>query len=453
MSAPGAATISDVRDYWNHHIHDLEISTQRRARRASSPISISITSRSCTICCGWSNFDGWRGKRVLDVGCGAGTELVRFARGGALVSGVDLVGVGDRAGAAELRAAAACGPICARPTASTCRFPTPRSISCSRTASCSTRRTAPRWSTECRRVLKPGGEAVFQVYNRVSWLNALSKVMKVPLEHEDAPVLPKLLRRASSARCSTGFRDVRIVAERFPVKSRLHGGWKGTAVQRLLRRHVQRPAARAGPPLRLAPPGLLPQVRADQDARVRQRLPAGRERRRPGRRIAPALTRAVCDRHRGIGADGLIVYTPTDGGARCALLNADGSYSEVSGNGVRCLAAWLASRRRPGPGEIVDRDRGRSQAADTARASGARLYVPRARWAARLIDARDARRGGEQVAAVTLRVGNPQCVVLGAVTEERLHSTAAALAVHPFFPAGHERRTGGSAERRTASGS
>ena len=44
---------------------------------------------------------------------------------------------------------------------------------------------------ECRRVLKPGGEAVFQVYNRISWLNALSKLMKVPLEHEDAPVLLK----------------------------------------------------------------------------------------------------------------------------------------------------------------------------------------------------------------------------------------------------------------------
>ena len=81
---------------------------------------------------------------------------------------------------------------------------------------------------ECRRVLKPGGEAVFQVYNRISWLNALSKLMKVPLEHEDAPVLLQVQRAESSARCSTGFRDVRIVEERFPVKSRLHGGWKGT---------------------------------------------------------------------------------------------------------------------------------------------------------------------------------------------------------------------------------
>ncbi len=44
---------------------------------------------------------------------------------------------------------------------------------------------------ECRRVLKPGGEAVFQVYNRISWLNALSQLMKVGLEHQDAPVLLK----------------------------------------------------------------------------------------------------------------------------------------------------------------------------------------------------------------------------------------------------------------------
>jgi hypothetical protein len=50
--------------------------------------------------------------------------------------------------------------------------------------------------------------------------------MKVGLEHEDAPVLLKFsigeLQQLLSA-----FRDVRIVPERFPVKSRLHGGWKG----------------------------------------------------------------------------------------------------------------------------------------------------------------------------------------------------------------------------------
>jgi len=59
----------------------------------------------------------------------------------------------------------------------------------------------------------------------------------------------------------------------------------------------------------------------------------------------PALARTLCDRHRGIGADGLITYADGPRGARMQLLNADGSYSEVSGNGVRCLAAWLARTR------------------------------------------------------------------------------------------------------------
>ena len=75
-------------------------------------------------------------------------------------------------------------------------------------------------------MLKPGGTAIVQVYNRVSWLNALSKLMKVGLEHEDAPVLVKYSIGEFRALLS-GFREVRIVPERFPVKSRLHGGWKG----------------------------------------------------------------------------------------------------------------------------------------------------------------------------------------------------------------------------------
>jgi SAM-dependent methyltransferase len=79
---------------------------------------------------------------------------------------------------------------------------------------------------ECRRVLKPGGTAFFQVYNRVSWLHALSRVMKVGLEHEDAPVLRKY-SPGEFGRLLRGFSSVRVVPERFPVRSRLHVGWKG----------------------------------------------------------------------------------------------------------------------------------------------------------------------------------------------------------------------------------
>jgi diaminopimelate epimerase len=154
----------------------------------------------------------------------------------------------------------------------------------------------------------------------------------------------------------------------------------------------------------------------------------------------PALARAVCARHSGVGADGLIVYSTTALGASMRLLNADGSRSEVSGNGVRCLGAWLASQRGvPMPGQqapiVIDTEAGPKRLELLAYQDGrytfrAAMGAPE-RVARERIDV-----GGTPVDAVTLRVGNPQCVVLGEVTSERLHTIAAALAVHPHFPDG-----------------
>ncbi|MGZ6950112.1 MAG: diaminopimelate epimerase [Ilumatobacteraceae bacterium] len=60
----------------------------------------------------------------------------------------------------------------------------------------------------------------------------------------------------------------------------------------------------------------------------------------------PALARRLCDRRRGIGADGLLVGESEPGyAARMALYNADGSPAEMSGNGIRCFAQALARRR------------------------------------------------------------------------------------------------------------
>ena len=60
----------------------------------------------------------------------------------------------------------------------------------------------------------------------------------------------------------------------------------------------------------------------------------------------PALARRVCDRRRGIGADGLLVGESEPGrAARMVLYNGDGSRAEMSGNGIRCFAQALARRR------------------------------------------------------------------------------------------------------------
>ena len=64
----------------------------------------------------------------------------------------------------------------------------------------------------------------------------------------------------------------------------------------------------------------------------------------PGLAPDPAVARALCDRRRGVGADGLILgLEPSEEGddACMVLLNADGSEAEISGNGIRCLAQAL----------------------------------------------------------------------------------------------------------------
>jgi diaminopimelate epimerase len=60
----------------------------------------------------------------------------------------------------------------------------------------------------------------------------------------------------------------------------------------------------------------------------------------------PQLARQLCDRRRGIGADGLLVgESDPEHTAQMVLYNADGSRAEISGNGIRCFAQALATRR------------------------------------------------------------------------------------------------------------
>ena len=158
-------------------------------------------------------------------------------------------------------------------------------------------------------------------------------------------------------------------------------------------------------------------------------MPAGADR--------AGFARELCDRHRGVGADGLITYAEGPRGARMALLNADGSYSEVSGNGVRCLAAWLARTRSVQPGQSVDVETDAGiKTLELLGSDGRRLTFRATMGRPEHVEQRTIDVDGTPITAVTLRVGNPQCVVLGDVTEDRLHAIASKLAVHPVFPEG-----------------
>jgi len=67
------------------------------------------------------------------------------------------------------------------------------------------------------------------------------------------------------------------------------------------------------------------------------------------------LTRKLCARNTGIGADGIEFFAwtgPKSG--RILLHNADGSIAEISGNGTRCVAAWMARERGFQQGDEVE---------------------------------------------------------------------------------------------------
>jgi diaminopimelate epimerase len=152
----------------------------------------------------------------------------------------------------------------------------------------------------------------------------------------------------------------------------------------------------------------------------------------------PALARAICHRHHGIGADGLLLYTARNRGASMKLLNADGSWSELSGNGLRCLAAVVARNQGLSAGETVtiETDAGIKPLELLAR-EGERYTFRAAMGQPTNLRQTSIAVLGEQVTASLLEVGNPQCIVLGPLPDrDRFNRLGPALATHPMFPAG-----------------
>jgi ubiquinone/menaquinone biosynthesis C-methylase UbiE len=220
--------IDAITNYWNHRIHDLEMTTHAVGSKAFFDDLDDYRFDKLHYLPQLVDFSSFRGQKLLEVGCGIGTDLTRFAKGGARVTGVDLAQTAidlarrnfelNGLTADELRVAN--GE--ALPYADAAFDVVYGHGVIQYTAD------AAQLIREMHRVLKPGGTGIFMVYNRVSWLNAMSKLMKVALEHEDAPVLKKYSIGEFKALLRP-FRETRIVPERFPVKSRLHKGWKGVA--------------------------------------------------------------------------------------------------------------------------------------------------------------------------------------------------------------------------------
>ena len=216
--------LEQIRQYWNEHIHDLELAKHPVGTLGFFHDLSEYRFDKLRYLPNVVDFDGYRDKKILEVGCGVGIDLIRFAQGGAQVQGLDLAeqsidlaqkyfeqegvrGVLNLGNGEDLAfddnsfdMVYAHGVI--QYTAN------PRKM-----------------VNELRRVVRPDGEVIMMVYNRHSWLNFLSETLGVGLEHQDAPVLRKYTI-VEFKKLLQAFSTVRIVPERFPVKSRLQKGAK-----------------------------------------------------------------------------------------------------------------------------------------------------------------------------------------------------------------------------------
>jgi len=217
--------ISQVAVYWDEHIHDLAIATHPMGTPQFFQQLDEYRYEKLNYLARLVNFSAYKGKNVLEVGCGAGIDLVRFARGGANVTGIDLSKTAIDLASKNIEQCGQHGDL--RVMNGECmQFQDNMFDVVYAHGVLQYTADTRRMIAEIHRVLRPGGEVILMVYNKYSWLNLMRKVTGVPLEHEDAPVLKKFSIR-EFRRLLSPFQRYRIIPERFPVKTKLHGGWKG----------------------------------------------------------------------------------------------------------------------------------------------------------------------------------------------------------------------------------
>ena len=156
------------------------------------------------------------------------------------------------------------------------------------------------------------------------------------------------------------------------------------------------------------------------------------------------LTRRLCARNAGIGADGVEFFRWTGPRAgRISLRNADGSMAEISGNGTRCVAAWMADALGSVPGDALEiaTDAGLRvcQVNAVSRAGGFTVEVTAGMGVPALAQRAVALAGSLQIDGVEVSTGNPHFVIVAdnaefAVAGRSWAAIGAEICVHPDFP-------------------
>ena len=214
-----------IRDYWTENLHDMAIARHEVGTREFfdelEEYHFNKQRHLATVL----DYSNYRGKKVLDIGCGVGVDLARFAQAGAVVTGADISKRAIQLAAKNFEYQGLEAELLVM-DGERMDFPDNTFDFVYAHGILPYAEDEAQVAREVHRVLKPGGTALFQAYHQYSWMYLLRSTMKVRLEHEHAPVF-RVHTLGQMKEITKPFTKTQIVFERFPVKTRLHSGLKG----------------------------------------------------------------------------------------------------------------------------------------------------------------------------------------------------------------------------------
>jgi SAM-dependent methyltransferase len=225
----GARTLLDestgiLRDYWNRRVTDWKITNREPGTKAYFHEIESYRFEKLNYLTRRINYAGYVGRRVLDVGCGLGTDTSRFAAGGALITGIDVAEHAIEMAERNFAQRGLTGSFEAM-NGEAMRFADQSFdlVYCHTVLQFTA--NPEQLVSECIRVLKPGGTLILMALNRYSWLYLLHLLLRVEIDYLDSPYY-HLHRKKHLQKLLSALPEVVIHQERYPVATKVHGGAK-----------------------------------------------------------------------------------------------------------------------------------------------------------------------------------------------------------------------------------
>lgn len=226
IQAPDDDRVAAVRHYWNSHVHDWKIARNPAGSREFFEEIESYRYEKLHYLPRVVDFAAYAGKKLLDVGCGVGNDLSRFAKAGAICTGVDLAPYSIELASSNFaqRGLQIQSEFFVM-NGEQLTFPDESfdAVFCHTVLHFTPH--PERMVREIHRVLRRGGEAILMTINRKSWLLGLQRLTKVEIDYPDSPVFQPFTI-AEFRTLLAPFPEVRIVPERFPVATKVHDGVK-----------------------------------------------------------------------------------------------------------------------------------------------------------------------------------------------------------------------------------